>query len=293
MRGARGDGPRPGRHGAGDAVTTDDVWIAAAAARRAARGAARLSDATAASAGSTIRAMSTRRYERPRVRAALGRRRDDRATRCSRVAGEAAAERTRSRRGAAAADRRRMRDRAAPGLLAARVRISAAADDRDAAVYALRILLAAVGGSRAPARRGAGRGPARRGLRRSRVPRRRCRATLVERRRRRHLSAARDGAACPHPAPAVDGGIWDGRYRHRRQARRQSRLSASSQRPQPRKPTGLPTLPRQPCSAHRRAGRSSHGHAGVARTRRPSRSSAPWARFLPSFDLAPARAVAG
>ena len=146
------------------------------------------------------------RYERPRVRKALS---EAEIVQALKIAAEASAERT-----ALGADAARLigdhAHRAAPGLL----RLSSdffRSDHKDAAVYALRILLAVVGGTEhlpdeartaALYARLASGEPVRAVLSRALIDRRRGGIFLLRERR-----------GLPASGHLPDGAVWDGRYR--------------------------------------------------------------------------------
>jgi tRNA(Ile)-lysidine synthase len=239
-----------------------------------------------------------RKYERARLRATLG-------------AGPGAVDEEAANAGlrseiAAAASRRIELGEAAAGLVAAHarqpapglVRLDSAFADAgspDAAVYALRILLAVVGGveqlpdrSRVAALYGKLGGAAfRTTLSRTAVDSRR--AGIFLHRERRGL---------PGPTPARNGMVWDGRYRIDTSGldglmvapfgidnTRTTELPASDA------PDSLvrAALACEPAPFPEKSGETG---TGLARAIGAVPLLAPWARFLPSFDLAPARAVA-
>lgn len=157
-------------------------------------------------------------------------------------------------------------DRPAPGLV--RLQQDFLNADRDAAVYALRILLAVTGGtahlpdeqrSAALHQRLTAKTPMRAVLSRTLVDSRASGIFLL--REARNLPAWTDDA------------IWDGRYR--------TLLTAPTRRAVSPAQAGVPdSLVRKAAAAEAPFGK------------RVVPVMAPWARFLPSFDLAPARAAA-
>lgn len=244
-------------------------------------------------------------YERPRLRAALGRAGgDDRLADALRTAREAASRR--ERLGGEAAEL--ITDQAAlaaPGL----VRLSRefiGAGDGDGTLYALRILLASVGGTpHLPDEARCGHLldrlsrewplPAAKPLcvTLSRVAVEARRDGLFLRRERRDL---------PLPAPSRDGMLWDGRFRLRIKGDPQglsiaplgSNCAKTAEPSAPNVPAGLlraalATMPGlwrgKELLGPLRPDSALHGITAVP-------VAAPFARFLPAFDLEPARAVA-
>jgi tRNA(Ile)-lysidine synthase len=176
--------------------------------------------------------------------------------------------------------------RVAPGLFRLDPAF-ATAEPRDCAVYALRILLAAIGGT--PHLPDEARA-ARLFNRLSAKPF--CATlsrTLVDA-RRSGIFLLRETRGLPEPAPVRDGMIWDGRYRvscktegvlvgsasHREKA---EAAAAAADVP--------PSLARAALAAEPMFWNRSPKTPTVAIP-----LLAPWARFLPSFDLEPARAAA-
>lgn len=231
------------------------------------------------------------KFERPRVRAAL-------------VGGEARIGEALAVAERAGRERRRLGDRAAEiiGFSASRpvpglVRLDpafAAAGERQAAIHALRILLASVGGvsflpdhARTEALFGRfAAGPSRATLSRVVIDARRTGIFLLRERR-----------GLPTPCPVPHGAVWDGRRRITfgdgngplviapRGAEADGRL-------------GEAALNDVPASLARAALAAEPVMRGVGRmTGGPEFSAipvpSPWARFLPCFDLGPAGAVAG
>jgi tRNA(Ile)-lysidine synthase len=216
------------------------------------------------------------RYERPRVREKLGEADGEEAIAAALdIAAEAA--RQRERLGNAAAELiRELADRPAPGLLRLRPDFLQT-KDTDAAIYALRILLAVTGGTphlpdeaRAAAlyRRLAVEGSVRAVLSRALADRRRAGIFLL-----------REARGLPAIGELRDGIVWDGRYR------------IASPRPPPRHllPLGEKNAAAVPESLL-------HQAAATQPALPPDWTAvpilAPWARYLPSFDLVPAQAVA-
>jgi tRNA(Ile)-lysidine synthase len=234
-------------------------------------------------------------YERARLRAATAAGQDIKPAR-SRI--DAAAS-ERIALGEAAADLIRTHaELAAPGLIAVD-RNFASGRDRDAAVYALRILLAAAGGTEQlpdVARVAAlddrlGRESFRATLSRAVVDTRR--DTTFVRRENRGIAAGSGLAA---------GDIWDGRFRigappagamiaafGQANAAAMSASDAADSSAAGEAPASLrrAALAVEPALWRDGLCQGLAADAGAAR-----RIIAPWARFLPSFDLEPARAVA-
>lgn len=215
-------------------------------------------------------------YERPRVRKKLGEANGDAAIAGAlNLAGEAA--RRRTLLGEAAAELIRAHvDRPAPGLLHLQPDFLLARH-ADAPVHALRILLAVTGGTphlpdeartAALHEKLAAGGPVRAVLSR----------TLVDR-RKAGIFLLREARSLPEAGDVRDGAVWDGRYGIVGPSLAQHDHSLSNGKEDPSVPDNLlrqaaaaePVLPT--------------GWRAVPLL-------APWARYLPSFDLAPARAVA-
>ncbi|PBC19948.1 MULTISPECIES: tRNA lysidine(34) synthetase TilS [unclassified Mesorhizobium] len=236
-------------------------------------------------------------FERPRVRAALAGESAGHMENALRLAGQAAVERRQL--GASAADLiHRFASQPCTGL----VRLDPAmltADDGRAPAYALRILLATAGGGAFlpdQARSEALLGRLKAGFLCATLSR-----TVVDF-RRTGLFLRREARGLPPAATAVDNTIWDGR-RHitlndrsgalliaplgvtaaRRLAIDDGKTPASLMRAAM---AAEPTL-RQ---ALEKPGSPQGGPGSLAFAARPVVS--PFSRFLPSFDLAPARAVA-
>jgi len=227
------------------------------------------------------------KYERVRVRSALAGGDSVAHRRAIGEMSQAAAERVRLGKSAASLIRRHA-GRVSPGLY----RLDhgfAAAEEKEAAVYALRILLAVVGGRAqlpdAP----------RTAALLERLSQPRARATLS-----RSVAEARDGdlylrrelRGLPHAGAARPGEIWDGRYRIGAKA-----VEGIEIAPFGNEVTGAwavsdeseaPALCRAALAAEPALWRGAdcHGRAPV------SAVAGPWARFLPSFDLEVASAVA-
>ena len=218
---------------------------------------------------------ANQRYERPRIREKL-READGEAAIAAALDVAAEAGRERQRLGNEAAELiRKHADRPAPGLL--RLRPDFLRTDAAAALYALRILLAVTGGTphlpdeaRAEAmyRRFAVEGSVRTVLSR----------TLADR-RKTGIFLLREARGLPATNEVRDGIVWDGRYR------------IASPQPPPRHllPAGEKNPDAVPESLLRQA-------AAAQPVLPPEWTAvpvlAPWARYLPSFDIAPARAVA-
>ncbi len=218
---------------------------------------------------------ANQRYERPRIREKL-READGEAAIAAALDVAAEAGRERQRLGNEAAELiRKHADRPAPGLL--RLRPDFLRTDAAAALYALRILLAVTGGTphlpdeaRAEAmyRRFAVEGSVRTVLSR----------TLADR-RKTGIFLLREARGLPAINEVRDGIVWDGRYR------------IASPQPPPRHllPAGEKNPDAVPESLLRQA-------AAAQPVLPPEWTAvpvlAPWARYLPSFDIAPARAVA-
>ena len=171
-------------------------------------------------------------------------------------------------------------------------------DDQDAAAHALRLLLAVTGGTPHLPDEAAARTLARHLA----VPP--CRATLS-----RALVAARhDGIwlcrerrGLPEPRPVQDGMVWDGRYRISATGATGGVLIAPAGVTRPAnadKRDGVPALmrrtasaclPKFSCDASRRSETAAEGIAVCS----AAPVLAPWAQFLPCFDLEAARAAAG
>ena len=228
------------------------------------------------------------RYERVRVRAALD---DDAVERLSAEARRAGLEREALGRRAAA-----MIDRFATAPAGGLIRLDPALatdEDREAALYALRILLAQAGGQ-------------------AHLPDRDRSASLLDRLASQNLRASLSRAVVDRRKagifiyrekrnlPALDAdGIWDGRFRISGLGETGMSIAA----PDSATITGL-------CGEARDGVPASLVHASAAglpalwangecmglaagmRVITCAASVAPWARYLPAFDIAPARAVA-
>lgn len=235
-------------------------------------------------------------FERPRLRATLGTGDGQLHAAALATAREAAAHRIRLGVEAAALIRSHA-DRPAPGLL--RLDPAFSRDEsREAAVYAWRILLASMGGApflpdeaRAAAiLRRLGASPFCATLSR----------TLIDA-RRGGIFLQREARDLPQPVAPREGLLWDGRYRLRLEAAAAGLLVAPLGRGNAAKAMACAVdIPAEParCAlaalpALWRDGTcigpltSQAGRYGVS----AMPVAAPWASFLPSFDLAPARAV--
>jgi tRNA(Ile)-lysidine synthase len=216
------------------------------------------------------------RYERPRVRTKLGEADGEEAIAAALdIAAEAGRERERLGNAAAELIRERA-DHLAPGLLRLRPDFLRT-KDADAAVYAVRILLAVTGGTphlpdeartEALYRRLAVEGSVRAVLSR----------TLADR-RRAGIFLLREARGLPAMGEVRDGIVWDGRYR-----------ISSPRLP----PHHLPPLVEKDPAA---VPESLLHKAAAAQPALPPDWTAvpilaPWARYLPSFDLVPAQAMA-
>jgi tRNA(Ile)-lysidine synthase len=219
---------------------------------------------------------ANQRYERPRIREKL-RQADGEEAIAAALDVAAEAGRERQRLGNAAAELiREHADLPAPGLLRLRPDFLRT-KDVDAAIYALRILLAVTGGTphlpdeaRAEAlyRRFAVGASVRAVLSR----------TLADR-RKAGIFLLREARGPPSIKEVRDGIVWDGRYRIASPKPPSHHLFATGEK----KPDAVPeSLLRQ---------------AAAAQPMLPPEWTAvpvlaPWTRYLPSFDLAPAQAVA-
>ena len=224
-------------------------------------------------------------FERPRLRKALGNAEGEaRIAAALHEAGEAAQQREMLGEAAAILIRDHA-DRPLPGL----VRLAPLfLGEGDASIYALRILLATLGGTphlpdearaaKLHARLGAGD---------------RFRAvlsrTLVDC-RSAGIFLLREARGLPEPAPLIDGMVWDGRYRISTPGGKSASIRQTDG------VTDARTRENQVPSSLARAAMAAEpvlpaGEDGSLPWKVTS-LIAPWARFLPSFDLAPARAVA-
>jgi tRNA(Ile)-lysidine synthase len=192
--------------------------------------------------------------------------------------------------------------RVAPGLFRLDPAF-ATAEPREAAIYALRIMLAAIGGTpHLPDETRA----ARLFERLSGKPL--CATlsrTLVDA-RRGGVFLLREARGLPEPTEARDGMIWDGRYRISGEA--EGVLVGPASHREEAEPAAAvddvpPSLVRAALSAEpmfwRKNAQTPTGEGRSFSFRRAEPDApvaiplvAPWARFLPSFDLDPARAVA-
>jgi tRNA(Ile)-lysidine synthase len=227
------------------------------------------------------------KYERARVRSGFAGRpdADDDAKSIDEMR-DAAAERVRLGTSAAALIRRYAR-RVSPGLY--RLDREFAGAEEEAAVYALRILLAVVGGRaqlpdapRTAALLEQLSGP-------------KARATLsrsVVEMREEGFYLRRELRGLPNAGSARSGEIWDGRYRIEADAAQGIDIAPFGEEAAEIWAAPLdgdrPALFRAALAAEPALSRGAEclGHAPAAPV------AGPWARFLPSFDLAPATAVA-
>jgi tRNA(Ile)-lysidine synthase len=288
MRGKRGGGR--GEAGMAEATLYDGgVWFARPllGIRRAA-----LRTALAATGSGWIDDPSNEdaRYERVRVRAALD---DARIEALAAAAVEAAGDREAlGHRAATLIDRYAALP--VPGLIRVDPELLAERD-REAAVYALRILLGVAGGqAHLPDR-------ARAAALLERLAAGPHRATLsraVADRRKAGLFLHRENRNLP-PFESYQPGIWDGRYRltgtgGEGLSIRAVGLDVPDTRP-PVLSQDVPTSLARAADAAQPAMWSDGERLGLADGTRDitcSPAVAPWARYLPSFDLAPARAAA-
>jgi tRNA(Ile)-lysidine synthase len=226
-------------------------------------------------------------YERARMREALSR---DEVMRLAAQADAAARERAGLGAGAARLIAAHA-DMPAPGLVRLD-RAFADATEREAAGYALRILLAATGGSvQLP---DAARGEALF----ARLGEVNFRATLsrsVIDCRRAAVFLMRERRGLPAPLPFATG-IWDGRFRIGGEAHGELAPAGADGAPADER-AGVPPSLAAAAGATRPALRPNGkavllDEAGDGAAARARPVVAPWARYLPSFDLAPARAAA-
>lgn len=307
MRAARGDGYRLDRGLAGMAPATlfdGSVWILRpllGCRREALRGFLRARGLPWVEDPTNV----NETYERPRLRAALGRAGgDDLHAQALEMAREAASQRERLGREAANLIAV-FADLAAPGL----VRVSRSlfeAENRDGALYALRLLLASVGGTPHLPDEARCAGLLERLNREWPVSGARPLCVTLSRvaveARRDGLFLRREMRDLPQPMLPQDGMLWDGRFRLRVAGEPKDRLigalgrqaakaagSSASDVPASLLCGALATLPAlwrgKECLGLLAAEGASAGIAAVPVV-------APFARFLPEFDLAPARAVA-
>jgi len=228
---------------------------------------------------------SDEHYERPRVRAALYQGRGSRRIGdLLALAETAAAARTdRSRRAAALI--RDCATRPVPGLI--RLDPAFPRGERDAAVTALRLLLATAGGTPFPP------DEARTASLLDKIAAAPLCATLsrtVVDARRAGIFLYRERRDLPAPVNAVDGTIWDGRYR----IALRGRAGSVSVEPEGNVPAESPTMGESPAPASLIAAATAAEPAfRPVAAAAASPVVAPFDRFLPSFDLDLAGALAG
>lgn len=216
------------------------------------------------------------RYERPRIRRQLGETDGDAATAAA-LEVAARAGRERQRLGEAAADLiRKHAEHPAPGLLRLHPDFFHA-EAADAAIYGLRILLAVTGGT--PHLPDAARTAALHAKLQGDDPVRAVLARTLVDRRKAGTFLLRERRGLPEGGGIDDEAAWDGRYRIAR-----ALAGPSRDRPFPGDAKGP-----IPDSLLRQA---AMGEPVLAPDRTAIPILAPWARYLPSFDTAPARAVA-
>jgi tRNA(Ile)-lysidine synthase len=227
---------------------------------------------------------ASEKYERPRVRKRLGAAGGERdlAAALDR-ASDAASQRERFGEAAATFITEHV-TRPAPGLL----RVDQAAFDRlatDVALYPLRILLATAGGT--PHLPDQSRTSALRDRLRTDRPVRAVLSRALVDRRNAGIFLLREARNLPGAAAMKIGAIWDGRYRLVAKAEETERRSASAAAGH----SGLAPVPESLAKAAlSREPAHLEGQQGAGWVQAVP-VVAPWARFLPSFDLAPARAV--
>lgn len=233
-------------------------------------------------------------YERPRLRLSLqndGNQRIEAALGDARQAGAARSKLGERAAGLIAAHASRV----SPGLTRLD-RAFAETPDSDAAAYALRILIAVSGGVphlpdearvrdllKGLADRPANKKPARATLSRALVDVRSTGIFLL-----------REGRGLPQATPLATG-LWDGRYRISAPHQGQAEITVAplgltatiSMASEPNAPQSLVRSALQAEPALWRGGTL----AGLAFLTNADALAAPWARFLPGFDLAPAQAV--
>jgi tRNA(Ile)-lysidine synthase len=236
-----------------------------------------------------------RKYERARLRSIDAADRDTGHEKARSQIAAAAAERVALGEAASGLIRAQAR-LAAPGLVALD-RAFAAAHDREAAVYALRVLLAAMGGTEQLP-----------DLARStalfeRLGGENLRSTLsraVVDARRAAIFIRRESRNLPQPSHPSSGAVWDGRFRVGGLAEsvQLAPLGADDAKMMLLRDPPVPAAPETPnlvraALATEPALQRDGGFAGLAANAGAARRIiAPWARFLPSFDLALARAAA-
>nr|WP_312857873.1 tRNA lysidine(34) synthetase TilS [Mesorhizobium zhangyense] len=234
-------------------------------------------------------------FERPRMRAEL-RQDGERVAEALEIATDAAGERMRLGAEAAALIGA-FASRPAPGLLRLD-RDFAAPKTRDAAIYALRTLLAVVGGTPFlpdEARSAELFGNLSRDTFCATLSR-----TVIDK-RRIGIFLHREARGLPAPSMPDDGMIWDGRYRILRAASIDgvtvAPLGALQAKSLTTQTENLPaSLVRSALAAEPALWRGEECLGRIAadaalRGLKAMPVAAPWARFLPAFDLEPARAV--
>ncbi|MGB6116936.1 MAG: tRNA(Ile)-lysidine synthetase, partial [Mesorhizobium sp.] len=172
-----------------------------------------------------------------------------------------------------------------PGLL--RLNREFCAGDRDGAIYALRILIAVTGGRPHLPEEGAAADLV--GAAGADTPLRTNLARTVIDMRRDAIWLHRERRGLPPLQPASYGLIWDGRYRI---AARTAGWDVSSQAAVAGDPSqGLPPIVWRGAAAAEPRFVASGREADPANKPETVPVAAPWAAFLPSFDLQPARSV--
>ena len=222
------------------------------------------------------------RHERPRIRKKLAEAGGETAIADAlKTAGEAAREREALGKHASRLIRNHA-DRPALGLLRLQPDFFGGRDV-EAAVYALRILLAVVGGTpHLPDQTRTAALHAR--LATGEQVRAVLSRTLVDQ-RKAGVFLLREARAVPEVNDSQDDSIWDGRYRIAAASPEFSAAPPASplQRDEAAKADGVPDSLRRLAAATQPALTEARAVVSIL---------APWARYLPSFDLAPASAVA-
>ncbi|HHZ09130.1 MAG TPA: tRNA lysidine(34) synthetase TilS, partial [Rhizobiales bacterium] len=166
------------------------------------------------------------------------------------------------------------------------------AADREAAVHALRALLAAIGGTEHLP--DAGRTEALYG--RARQPLRATLSRTVVDARRAGVFLHRELRNLPGPAAAVDGAIWDGRYRLLVNGPAMSAVVPAGRMPVASDEAAAPpSLVRAALAAEPAlpdGGKGAVLLGGASRPVAARRLALPWSRFLPCFDVPLAQSVA-